>query len=603
MQRFIATLLAFVIFVTMNVIISYPFGREGEEISYDEAIQYISDTSASSVNVYPIHDFANLEIKDDSTSDAKKVWVSLPDTDSFISFVTDKVQNGEKFNIKVNEKSNIVSITYTILNYVYAFVLVFIILLFLTIPFRMRRIQYEDKDDDKSDGLADFKKLISGEDSEVGYTPIKTNVKLTDVAGMQEVKSQVQDIIDYFKNPKKFHDMGAKLPKGMLLYGPPGTGKTLLAKAIAGEANISFFQVAASSFEEKYVGVGASRVRELFDAAKKAAPAIIAIEEIDAVGSSRNDSRTQAQTLNQLLVEMDGFTSSDNIFILATTNRYEDLDEALIRPGRIDRHIEVFAPNPSEREQILLTHARGKSFGEDVSMSAIAKRTPGFTGADLANVLNEAAIIAVQENSDVITNDAIDEAISRVMVGLKREDKSITPEDIHEIAVHESGHAVISKILRPNVKNCFITIASRGSAGGYNMFNSTDNYCSKQDDLLNEIKVCYGGRAAEELLLGYLSSGASSDLKHATQIALKMYKSFAMGDSLLVEVGNSKDFNNILLNEAHQKANELTSKAYEDVKNLISANKAIVLKLAAILEEKESLSETEIEQFFAENPV
>jgi cell division protease FtsH len=359
---------------------------------------------------------------------------------------------------------------------------------------------------------------------------IKSNKRFDDIAGNVEVKEEVFELVDYLKNPKKYSGAGARIPKGILLGGPPGTGKTLIAKATAGEANVPFYFISASNFVEMFVGVGAKRVREMFKEARKNAPAIIFIDELDAVGRSRgagmgggNDEREQ--TLNQLLVEMDGITENGGILVMAATNRTDVLDPALLRPGRFDRIITVGLPDIKEREDILRLHSKGKRIDKGISFKGIAKRTPGYSGAQLENVINEASLLSVREETGVITLEQIDEAIDRVMSGPAKKNRTISKEELEMVAYHEAGHAVVGIKIPGGNKVQKITIVPRGDAGGYNlMIPETEKYYSSKSDLEASIKSFMGGRAAEEIIYGKeaISNGASDDISKATDIARRM---------------------------------------------------------------------------------
>lgn len=363
-------------------------------------------------------------------------------------------------------------------------------------------------------------------------------VTFADVAGADEEKQELREIVDFLRSPKAFIEMGARIPKGVLLVGPPGTGKTLLAKAVAGEANVPFFSISSSEFVELYVGVGASRVRDLFTTAKRSAPAIIFIDEIDAVGRQRgtglgggHDEREQ--TLNQLLVEMDGFSNSEGIIVMAATNRADVLDPALLRPGRFDRRITVDYPDVKGREEILKVHARKKTFAENVSFERIAKLTPGCTGADLENILNEAAILAVRGKRKAITEADIDEGVKRVLYGPEKKSRVIKPEDLKATAYHEVGHAVVAHCLPKADKVHELSIIPRGRAAGYTRMIPGDTYEHvTKNKLLDEIAVFMGGRAAERLFLDDISTGASNDLMNATNMARDIIASYGMSDTI-----------------------------------------------------------------------
>ena len=340
-----------------------------------------------------------------------------------------------------------------------------------------------------------FTKQLGGQKGSMDFgrsraklNPDKGKVTFKDVAGLPEEKEELQELIDFLKNPKKFTKLGARIPKGVLLVGPPGTGKTLLAKAIASEAGVPFFQVTGSSFEEKFVGVGAARVRSIFRKAKRAAPSIIFIDEIDAVARNRYEGRTYSeQSLNQMLAEMDGFDSDSHVIVIAATNHKEVLDPAILRAGRFDRHIHISLPNVKARAEILKVHAKNKKLSSDVNLEELARKTVGFSGAYLENILNEAALIAVRTNSNCITNEIIDEAIARVLVGIKKEESILSAEEKYLTAVHEAGHAIVSAVVRPNVKNFCISIVPRGEAGGYNFFDESYRTYNQKEEIKKQI--------------------------------------------------------------------------------------------------------------------
>ena len=364
----------------------------------------------------------------------------------------------------------------------------------------------------------------------------KNKVTFKDVAGLKEEKEEVEELIDFLKNPKKFQKMGARIPKGVLLFGPPGTGKTLLARAVAGEANVPFYFISGSDFVELFVGVGASRVRDMFQQAKRNAPCLIFIDEIDAVGRQRgtglgggHDEREQ--TLNQLLTEMDGFGENEGIIIIAATNRPDVLDPALLRPGRFDRQVTVNLPDVKGREEILKVHADNKKLTEGITLKNLAKRTPGFSGADLENLLNEAALLAVRRNKEAITMSEIDEATDRVLMGPAKTSRKYSENDRKLVAYHEAGHAVIGLKLDNANDVQKVTIIPRGSAGGYNMMvPSEEKLCSTKTDLLEEITGLLGGRTAEEITFGEITTGAHNDFEKATKIARAMVTEYGMSD-------------------------------------------------------------------------
>jgi len=441
------------------------------------------------------------------------------------------------------------------------------------------------------------------------------SVKFTDVAGLKEEKEEVKELIDFLKNPKKFQKLGARIPKGVLLVGPPGTGKTLLAKAVAGEANVPFFYISGSDFVELFVGVGASRVREMFKDAKRNAPCLIFIDEIDAVGRQRGSGiggghDEREQTLNQLLTEMDGFGANEGIIIIAATNRPDVLDPALLRPGRFDRQVTVNLPDAREREEILNVHARNKIFAKNVSLKNISLRTPGFSGADLENLLNEAALLAVRKNQDAITMDDIDEATDRVLMGPAKTSHKITEKEKRLVSIHEAGHAVIGIKLEDANEVHKITIIPRGSAGGYTMMLPKEERMSimSKNELLAQITGLLGGRASEELFLGEVTTGASDDFKRATNIARSMVTEFGMselgpmqyeqkeeGIFLGRDYNKSKNYSDQVALEIDQAARKIIDECYGKAKEILKKNKDLIMLLSDALMERETLTKEQIE--------
>ena len=440
-------------------------------------------------------------------------------------------------------------------------------------------------------------------------------VRFSDVAGLKEEKEEVAEIIDFLKNPKKFQKMGARIPKGVLLVGPPGTGKTLLAKAVAGEANCPFYFISGSDFVELFVGVGASRVRDMFKQAKQSAPCLIFIDEIDAVGRERgtglgggHDEREQ--TLNQLLTEMDGFGANEGIIIMAATNRPDVLDPALLRPGRFDRQITVSLPDSNEREQILKVHAKDKTLAKDVNLANVSKRTPGFSGADLENLLNEAALLTVRRDKNAITMDEIDEATDRVILGPAKTSRKITEKEKRLVAIHESGHAVIG-IKLPDAEEVHkITIIPRGMAGGYTMMLPKEEHIgiSTKEELESRITGLLGGRASEELFLGQITTGASDDFKKATSIARSMVTEYGMselgtmqfeqkseGVFLGRDYNKSKNFSDQVALEIDKAERKIIDECYAKAKKILKENEKLVHLLADALVEHETLTKEQIE--------
>ena len=446
-------------------------------------------------------------------------------------------------------------------------------------------------------------------------------VKFKDVAGLKEEKEEVEELIDFLKNPKRFQKLGARIPKGVLLVGPPGTGKTLLAKAVAGEANVPFYYISGSDFVELFVGVGASRVRDMFKEAKRNAPCLIFIDEIDAVGRQRgtglgggHDEREQ--TLNQLLTEMDGFGANEGIIIIAATNRPDVLDPALLRPGRFDRQVTVSLPDSKERKQILEVHARNKILAKDVNLQNIAERTPGFSGADIENLLNEAALLAVRRNRSDISMDEIDEATDRVLMGPAKTSRKITDKEKRLVSYHEAGHAVIGIKLEDANEVHKITIIPRGVAGGYTMMLPKEEKIgiATEKELLASITGLLGGRASEEIFLGEITTGASDDFKKATNIARSMVTEYGMselgpmqyeqkseGVFLGRDYGKTKNFSDQVALEIDKATRDIIEKCYEKAKKIIKDNQKLVHLLSEALIKNETLTKEQIEAIVATN--
>ena len=443
-------------------------------------------------------------------------------------------------------------------------------------------------------------------------------VRFSDVAGAEEEKQELQEIVDFLKHPKKYTDIGARIPRGVLLVGPPGTGKTLFAKAVAGEANVPFFSISGSDFVEMFVGVGASRVRDLFEQAQKNMPCIIFIDEIDAVGRQRgaglgggNDEREQ--TLNQLLVQMDGFEASSSIIVMAATNRADILDPALMRPGRFDRQIYVNVPDVKGREEIFKVHSRNKPLASDVNFKSLARLTVGFTGADIENVLNESAILAARDNRKLITMKDISEAVNKVEAGPAKKSRLVTETDKRITAYHESGHAIIAKRLGNNTVH-EVTIIPRGQAGGFTIsLPATDDAYMTKKKLLDRITELLGGRAAEEIVIHDISTGASNDIQRASQIARKMVTEWGMSDSIgNMYLGASEE---VFLGRDYQQqlnySEEVAAKIDEEIKTIIDnqyqealsilrENRSIMDEMVKALYEKETIYEDEIDALFGE---
>ncbi len=448
------------------------------------------------------------------------------------------------------------------------------------------------------------------------YDEEKLKITFKDVAGADEAKQELAEVVEFLKSPQKYNELGAKIPKGVLLYGPPGTGKTLLAKAVAGEAGVPFFSISGSDFVEMFVGVGASRVRDLFDQAKKSAPCIIFIDEIDAVGRQRgaglgggHDEREQ--TLNQLLVEMDGFSANEGIIMIAATNRPDILDPALLRPGRFDRQIVVDRPDIKGRQEILKVHVKGKPMGEDVELEVIAQRTPGFTGADLSNLVNEAALLTARRDKKVINMPEMEEAAERVIMGPERKSRVISDKEKRLTAYHEGGHTVVGMLLEHTDPVHKVTIIPRGRAGGYTLsLPKEDKYYATRSEMLDELKVLLGGRVAEAIVLKEISSGASNDLQRATALARQMICEYGMSENigpvtfghrqdqvfLGRDIARDKDYSEEVAAEIDKEVRSFMENAYAATEKLLQDNLDTLHVIAQALIERETLEEDEIYQ-------
>ena len=446
------------------------------------------------------------------------------------------------------------------------------------------------------------------------YDEDKIKVTFKDVAGAAEAKQELQEVVEFLKEPQKYNELGAKIPKGVLLYGPPGTGKTLLAKAVAGEAGVPFFSISGSDFVEMFVGVGASRVRDLFEQAKKSAPCIVFIDEIDAVGRQRgaglgggHDEREQ--TLNQLLVEMDGFGANEGIIMIAATNRPDILDPALLRPGRFDRQIVVDRPDIKGRTEILKVHVKGKPIADDVELEIIAQRTPGFTGADLSNLVNEAALMAARKNKKKINMPEMEEAAERVIMGPERKSRVISDNEKRLTAYHEGGHTIVGMLLEHTDPVHKVTIIPRGRAGGYTLsLPKEDRYYATRSEMLDELKVLLGGRVAEALVLKEISSGASNDLQRATALARQMICEYGMSEKigpvtfghrqdqvfLGRDIARDKDYSEEVAAEIDKEVRSFLDDAYAATEKLLNENMDKLHLIAEALIERETLEKEEI---------
>ena len=488
--------------------------------------------------------------------------------------------------------------------------LISIVLLFVVFFFLMNQLQGGGN-----------KAMQFGKSRAKVHSAERGKVTFADVAGVDEVKEELVEIVDYLKHPKRYIELGARIPRGILLVGPPGTGKTLLAKAVAGEADVPFFSVSGSDFVEMFVGVGASRVRDMFEQAKKNAPCIVFIDEIDAVGRQRgaglgggHDEREQ--TLNQLLFEMDGFDPNSGVIILAATNRPDILDPALLRPGRFDRHVVVDVPDQKGREEILGVHAKNKPIDAAVDLKGLARRTPGFTGADLANLLNEGALLAARHNRKRIGMEEMSEAIERVIAGPAKKGRIMSDRERDLVAYHESGHAVLAHLLPDADPVVKVSIVGRGRAGGYTLMIPEDDrryrYATKSE-ILHEITVSLGGRVAEELILGEISTGAGNDLDRVSKTARKMVTEYGMSDLgpitfgrnqeeqvfLGRDISRDRNYSEEVAAKIDEEVHSIVNSAYETARNLLSNNIDKLHSLAAALKEKETIEGNELDAIFA----
>ena len=552
------------------------------ELAYTDLIKQISDGKVEKVEMTVGSTTVKVKIKDVE----KEKTTIVPNTQAFVELIQQKVDEGNNNLELVQKPTNIFvklsSGLFTILPT--AMLVVLIVLIF------------------KMQGLGDKGKVYDSETS-------KSKITFDDVAGLDEEKYEMMEIVDFLKNPKRFYDMGAKIPRGVLLCGQPGTGKTLIAKAIAGEADVPFISMSGSEFIEMFAGLGASRVRKLFEKARKLAPCIVFIDEIDAIGSRRTSNSgaetENNQTLNQLLVEMDGFSSEETIIVLAATNRPEMLDKALLRPGRFDRQITIPTPDLNGRLDILKIHSKDKKLADNVNLESIAEDTAGFTGAELENILNEAAIVATKRKHDSIEEEDIEEATKKVTVGLEKRERVISDKDKKLTAYHEAGHAVVSRYLatQKNVKE--ISIIPRGVAGGYTMYKSDeDKYYISKTEMKEKLIALLGGRAAERLVLNDISTGASNDIEVATKIARDMVTKYGMSDKLGPIDFQGKEpyemqmFGENIGDKIGQEVKELIDEAYQNAIRLLQEHRDKLDLIAETLLQKEKINEEEFKEFW-----
>ena len=583
----ISSIILGIILVIMAGISMYFFSKnqnqDDKTLAYTDLIKEISYGNIEKIEMSV--GSTSVKVKMKNVDEEKKSIV--PNTEAFIELVQQKVAEGNEIELIQKPKSTLVVLSTALLSLLPTIVMV---ALFVMI----------------------FKMQGLGEKGQVyDDTERKTKIKFKDVAGLDEEKEELIEIVDFLKKPEKFSKMGAKIPKGVLLYGKPGTGKTLIAKAIAGEADVPFISMSGSEFIEMFAGLGASRVRKLFERARKLSPCIVFIDEIDAIGARRTSNSgaetENNQTLNQLLVEMDGFSSEETIIVLAATNRPEMLDKALLRPGRFDRQITIPVPDLKGRLEILKIHAEDKKLSDDVNLESIAEDTAGFTGAELANILNEAAIIATINKHDEIENSDIEEAVKKVTVGLEKKTRVYSEKDKKLTAYHEAGHAVVSRYLPTQTDVKEVSIIPRGVAGGYTMYKSDeDKYYISKTEMKEKLVALLGGRAAEKLVLDDISTGASNDIEVATQIAREMVTKYGMSDNLGPIDFQGKEQNDMFVfgenigDKIGAEVKSLIDEAYNNAQKLLIEHRDKLDAIAQTLLAQEKINEQEFKEIFGE---
>ncbi len=558
-------------------------GKDDKTLAYTDLIKEMSYGNIEKIEMTV--GSTSVKVKMKNVEEEKKSIV--PNTEAFIKLIQEKVAEGNEIELIQKPKSTITVLSTTLFSLLPTIIMV---ALFVMI----------------------FKMQGLGEKGQVyDDTERKTKIKFKDVAGLDEEKEELIEIVDFLKKPEKFSKMGAKIPKGVLLYGKPGTGKTLIAKAIAGEADVPFISMSGSEFIEMFAGLGASRVRKLFDRARKLSPCIVFIDEIDAIGARRTSNSgaetENNQTLNQLLVEMDGFSSEETIIVLAATNRPEMLDKALLRPGRFDRQITIPVPDLKGRLEILKIHAEDKKISDDVNLESIAEDTAGFTGAELANILNEAAIIATINKHEEIENSDIEEAVKKVTVGLEKKTRVYSEKDKKLTAYHEAGHAVVSRYLPTQTDVKEVSIIPRGVAGGYTMYKSDeDKYYISKTEMKEKLVALLGGRAAEKLVLDDISTGASNDIEVATKIVREMVTKYGMSDNLGPIDFQGKEQNDMFVfgenigDKIGAEVKSLIDEAYNNAQKLLIEHRDKLDAIAQTLLAQEKINEQEFKEIFGE---
>ena len=599
MKGMLKTLGIWLIFgIIFVVLLTAILEGDNNTMKYSELIKNLEDKKIEKIEINAEGKKAAVKVKDDNN--VKEV--NIPNIEKFMEYANEYLKTT---NIELSEKSE--SVFVTILDVISPFLILIVFLIFWFITMNPQQGGNKTMSFGRSKA-----RLVGGNE--------KGRVTFEDVAGVDEEKEELEEIVEFLKNPKKFTNMGARIPKGVLLVGQPGTGKTLLAKAVAGEAGVPFFIISGSDFVEMFVGVGASRVRDLFEQAKKNAPCIIFIDEIDAVGRQRgaglgggHDEREQ--TLNQMLVEMDGFGTNEGVIVLAATNRPDVLDRALLRPGRFDRQIVVSAPDVLAREQILEVHARKKKLAEDVDLKTIAKNTSGFSGADLENVLNEAALLTARRDKNEIGMAEIEDAMVKVTMGPEKKTRVRSEKENKLVAYHEAGHAVVSRFLPTQDAVHQISIVPRGMAGGYTMYRPTeDKSFMSKSEMEENIVSLLGGRVAEKLILNDISTGASNDIERASKIARDMVTKYGMSDTigsimfgsgqeevfLGRDFAQSRNYSEETASVIDVETKNIIDKAYRRAEDILRENIDKLHAVAKVLLEKEKIDGEEFEAIFSE---
>jgi len=589
-----------ILIIIFVVILTSILDNAESKLAYSELISKIETGDVKEIEIQADGHKAYVTLKGSASN---KKEVNIPNMESFMGYVEEYLKDG---SIKLTEKSESILITLLSLLTPFGILIIFFVFWFLF-------MNGNSQGGNKTMSFGKSKARLMN-------TADKNRITFKDVAGVDEEKEELEEIVEFLKSPKKFTDMGARIPKGVLLVGPPGTGKTLLAKAVAGEAGVPFFIISGSDFVEMFVGVGASRVRDLFEQAKKNAPCIIFIDEIDAVGRQRgaglgggHDEREQ--TLNQLLVEMDGFGTNEGVIVLAATNRPDVLDRALLRPGRFDRQIVVSAPDVKAREQILEVHSRKKRLANDIDLRTIAKNTSGFAGADLENVLNEAALLAARRNLPEIGMNEIEDAMIKVTMGPEKKTRVRSDKENKLVAYHEAGHALVSRFLPTQDAVHQISIVPRGMAGGYTMYRpAEDKSFMSKTEMEETIVSLLGGRVAEKLILNDISTGASNDIERASKIARDMVTRYGMSDTigsimfgsgqeevfLGRDFAQSKNYSEQTAAIIDVETKKIIDKAYNTAVDILTANIDKLHTIAGILLEKEKIDGEEFDSIFEE---